>query len=114
MKSICDVCGIERVKVRGLVCPEGHGRIWPVPPPEPRGPRGRPQTEMPTAYAELPVAGASKNAPLEYWLLAENGKQLPGLYRRVPRRAFSGPTISARLNGRACKFTLIEATDGTP
>ena len=111
MKSICEVCGLERVKVTGMMCPEGHGRIHPPP----------------TAYAELPVAGAAVNAPIEYWLLAEPGKQLPGLYRRVPkgewyrnsrgvrlRRTFDGPTISARLNGRACKFTLIEGSDGTP
>lgn len=116
MKSICPVCGCERVKVTGLVCPNGHGKIVPL---TKHDRMGRPKT-----VTKIAVLDGVSNVPLDHGLklykLLGDGARLPGLYRKKPRCRWEerdgnrlrcrwrGVTVSARIGNRVELFVKVE------
>lgn len=108
-KPVCTECGSPLVKVNGMVCPNGHGRIHP-----------RPVAEMVDTKEQLPKAEYAETRLvwcryLSIYLIYGQ----PGEYRTVRRwlvghgrdrhsERTPGEIVRARLDGRATQFVRIE------
>ena len=109
-KLFCKTCGKELVRVSGMVCVDGHGRIMPVPDPEPYEP---PRLDLPTAMC-------IRTALVQFRYVAIHTiSGLPGEFRRWRRWSVGrgraerqvetfGEVVKARLCEESVKFVRIE------
>ena len=109
---VCEQCGVRRIRVSGLVCPEGHGRIhYPTPDQVKRG----------RAKLKVPIARHVSNYGTRKEYMIEG---LDGLFRRYARWWLCngtrvetpGTQIRARLDDKVVdkvvKFVpIIEVSD---
>jgi len=108
-KLFCKVCGKQLVRVTGMVCVDGHGRIKPVPDSVPSSP----------SRLDLPIATFSNTILNLRYISAYTIEGLPGGYQRWRRwitgkgrfrraEETPGEIVKARYRGDSMKFVRIE------
>jgi hypothetical protein len=112
-KSICEICGTERVKLTGsslfVGCPKGHGKLHLPPEPDPPKPRGRPKETLPVA-----ILHDSSTSPMRYVIAGLEGfcqryrTWTGGPWLQKRQRETPGVIVRARLDGKPTKFVKIE------